>query len=588
MSAEFLYIPGLVLILTGILLSFFPVWLRRSIIIALPPLLLLHMWTFSGGDIQVTWLNYELTLLHMSSTGLLFASVFMFALWAGSLFALQDASPLELSSAFIYAGGAIGICLCLDWITLFCYWELMALSSTLIVWCGKQQDSWRAGLRYLLIHLAGGVALLAGIGSLAAAGGSLELGLLSPGGYAYWLILAGILLNAGAPPFSFWIADAYPQASPSGMVFLSAFTTKTAVYVLIIAFAGEYVLIPIGIYMAFYGIIYALLEQDVRRILAYSIVNQVGFMLVAVGVGTPDTLNGAQAHAVAHILYKMVLLMGAGVVMRSLGTTKAQMLGGELWRQMPWTTACIFVGATASMGVPFTSSFVTKSVVLSGLADANMGFVWALMLVCSAAVVFNAGGRFPWLTLFATPTARASISTSKVDAPKVTDPKGLAFVAMLAGAFLCLLIGWIPQILYSTLPHAATYHPYTFGHILEQVQILAVAGALFWVTRRAFYPSASITLDTDWILRVAVLRGWQSFHITLTSVYARAIELLTSSQMRSYMLIFILHGPRGILARSWYTGSIALWVAVMLASYIILYNLNAIPGLSVLQQLLGG
>ncbi|MDD2557728.1 MAG: proton-conducting transporter membrane subunit [Desulfuromonadaceae bacterium] len=585
LSTKLLYIPGVVLILTGIPLAFFPAWLRRSIIITLPPLLLLHMWTFSGGDIHVTWLGYKLTLLHLSSTGLLFASVFMFALWAGSLFALQDASPLELGSAFIYAGGAIGICLCADWITLFCYWELMALSSTLIVWCGKQQDSWRAGLRYLLIHLAGGVALLAGIGALAAAGGSLELGRLAPGGYAYWLILAGILLNAGAPPFSFWVADAYPQASPSGMVFLSAFTTKTAVFVLITAFAGANVLIPIGIYMAIYGIIYALLEQDIRRILAYSIVNQVGFMLVAVGVGTPDTLNGAQAHAVAHILYKMVLLMGAGVIMRSLGTTKARELGGALWHKMPWTTACILVGAAASMGVPFTSSFVTKSVVLSGLADAGMGFVWVLMLVCSATVVFNAGGRFPWLALFA-PTA-TSAATSKVDAPKVTDPKGLALFAMLAGALLCLVIGWFPQSLYSALPHTAIYQPYTFGHILEQVQILAVAGALFWLTRRVLYPSASITLDTDWFLRVAVLRTWQWFSSGLATSYAKSIELLTSSQMRSYMLIFILHGPRGILARSWYTGSIALWVAVMLASYIILYNLNAIPGLNVLQQLLG-
>lgn len=583
MSAEFIYIPGIVLVFVGILLGFLPVWLRRSIIIALPPLLLLHMWTFAGGDIQVTWLNYELTLLHMSSTGLLFASVFMFALLAGSLFALQDASPLELSSAFIYAGGAIGICLCADWITLFCYWELMALSSTLIVWCGKQQDSWRAGLRYLLIHLAGGVALLAGIGALAAAGDSLELGLLPSGGYAYWLILAGILLNAGAPPFSFWVADAYPQASPSGMVFLSTFTTKTAVFVLIAAFAGEVALIPIGIYMAFYGIIYALLEQDVRRILAYSIVNQVGFMLVAIGVGTPDTLNGAQAHAVAHILYKMVLLMGAGVIMRALGTTKAQELGGGLWRRIPWTTACILVGGAASMGVPFTSSFVTKSVVLSGLADANMGFIWVLMLVCSAAVVFNAGGRFPWLTLF----APSSAAPSRAETPEIADPKGFALIAMLGGALLCLGIGWMPQTLYSALPHTATYHPYTFGHILEQVQILAVAGAMFWLTRRVFYPSASITLDTDWFLRVTVLRGWKKFTSGLAVAYARGIGLLASSQMRSYMLIFILHGPRGILARSWYTGSIALWVAVMLASYIILYNLNAIPGLSVLQQLLG-
>jgi multicomponent Na+:H+ antiporter subunit D len=472
----------------------------------------------------------------------------------------------------VYAGGAIGISLCGDWITLFLYWELMALSSTLIVWSGQQSDSPRAGMRYLLIHLAGGVILLAGITALAATGTSLDLRPLQPEGYAYWLILAGILLNAGAPPFSFWIADAYPQASPSGMVFLSAFTTKTAVFVLLNAFAGETFLIPVGIFMAFYGIIYALLEHDIRRILAYSIVNQVGFMLVAVGVGTNATLNGVHAHAVAHILYKMALLMGAGTILRQLGTASAPELGRNLWRRMPATTMCILVAAAASMGIPFTSSFITKSVVLVGLAKADLSLIWALMLVCSAAVVFNAGGRFPWLALFAPP---ATAKTTEADAQNISDPKGLNLMAMAGTALMCLMLGWVPDWFYTLLPYPAGYQPYSAGHILEQLQILAVAGAMFWLTRHYFYPQHGITLDFDWVLRIALLRGWNYFLRVLSISYVKTSEMVFNSRMRSYMLIFSLHGPRGILARSWHTGSIALWVALMLASYILVYNFSA-------------
>jgi multicomponent Na+:H+ antiporter subunit D len=517
-----------------------------------------------------------------TSSGLLFASVFLLALWGGGIFALQDAAPRELSAAFIYAGGAIGISLCGDWITLFCFWELMALSSTLIIWCGGQSDSQRAGMRYLLIHLAGGVLLLAGISALVISGASIALTPLTPGGYAYALILAGILLNAGAPPFSFWVADAYPQASPSGMVFLSAFTTKTAVFVLLTAFAGEKLLIPIGMFMVFYGIVYALLEHDIRRILAYSIVNQVGFMLVAVGVGTSATLNGAHAHAAAHILYKMVLLMGAGTILRQLGTTSAPHLNKDLWKHMPLTSTCILVGAAASMGVPFTSSFITKSVILTGLAEADLGLIWALMLVCSAGVVLNAGGRFPWLALFA-PGPDREIET---EAGNISDPKGLTLGAMLATALICLVFGWVPAWFYALLPYPAAYDPYTPGHILEQIQILAVAGVMFWVSRYYFYPQRGITLDTDWILRTLMLRGWNHVLHLLGYAYTSTAKVILNSRARSYMLIFSLHGPRGILARSWHTGSIALWVALMLASYILLYNFSVPEYLNFLRAIL--
>lgn len=237
------------------------------------------------------------------------------------------------------------------------------------------------------------------------------------------------------------------------------------------------------------------------------------------------------------------------------------------------------------MGVPFTSSFITKSVVLTGLADADMPLIWVLMLICSAAVVFNAGMRFPWLALFAPsyPSGVENTPSSRIP-DSVKDPNGFAMGAMAASALICLVVGWVPDWFYALLPYPGSYHPYTAGHLLEQMQVLGVAGSIFWVTRHYFYPQQGTTLDTDWFLRIALFKGWNRFLQLLGFTYNRASRMLTNSSVRSHMLIFSLHGPRGILARSWHTGSIALWVALMLASYILVYNFSAPSAFNILRR----
>src|SRR5690606_10168686 len=268
-------------------------------------------------------------------------------------------SRLEVPAAFVYAGSAIGAAMAGDLLTLFVFWELMAIGSTLVLWCGGAS---RASFRYLMVHLFGGVLLMAGIAGHVAETGSVEFLRMTLDTPRHWLILAGFLINAGAPPLSAWLPDAYPEASWSGMVFLSAFTTKTAVYVLLRGFPGTELLIWVGIFMALYGIIYALLENDMRRILAYSIVNQVGFMIVGIGIGTELALNGAAAHAFTHILYKALLLMSAGAVLYQTGKRKCTDLGG-LFRTMPLTCIGGIVGALAISSFPLTSGFISKSMI---------------------------------------------------------------------------------------------------------------------------------------------------------------------------------------------------------------------------------
>ena len=311
---------------------------RRALVLGLPLVTLGLVWLVPDGPVlTVGFLDYTLTPIEGSTLGRLFATIFALMAFAGGLYALAQARVVELSAAFVYAGSAIGVAFAGDLITLFVFWEVMAIGSTLVIWSTGTNAAFRASMRYAMIHLFGGVVLMIGIIAQVAETGSVEFAAMQADGFAGWLILIGFLVNAGAPPLSAWIPDAYPEASPAGAVFLSAFTTKTAVYVLLVGFPGEGVLLWFGLYMVFYGIIYALLENDMRRILAYSIVNQVGFMIVGIGIGTPMALNGTAAHAFTHIIYKALLLMSAGAVLHQTGKRKCTDLGG-LFQSMPKTT----------------------------------------------------------------------------------------------------------------------------------------------------------------------------------------------------------------------------------------------------------
>ena len=368
-------------------------------LIAAPLVTLALVWNVPDGTVlQAPFLGYDLILVKGDKLSRLFATVFAIMAFAGALFALNQARTVELAAAFVYAGSAIGVAFAGDLITLFVWWEVMAIGSTLVVWCGGP-GAQGAGLRYAVIHLFGGVLLMAGIAGEVAATGSIAFGKLDTSTVPRWLILAGFLINAGAPPLSAWLPDAYPESSWSGMVFLSAFTTKAAVYVLLRGFPGTELLIYVGLFMIFYGIVYAILENDMRRILAYSIVNQVGFMVAGIGIGTEMALNGAASHAFAHIVYKALLLMSAGSVLYMTGKRKCSDLGG-LFRTMPLTTICGIIGALSISSFPLTSGFISKSMISEAAADQHLEYVWYLLAAASAGVFLHAGIKFPWFVFF--------------------------------------------------------------------------------------------------------------------------------------------------------------------------------------------
>ncbi len=559
-NTSFAFPPGLILVLGAFLIPFLKGVLRPALLIGLPILALVLVWTLpDGNSLSLPFLDYALSPVHSSPEGRLFATIFLIMAMVGGLYAWKQANTLELTAAFIYAGSAVGVTFAGDLITLFIFWEIMALGSTAVVWAAGTETAYRASMRYLLVHFLGGVILMAGITAHIMTTGDITFTSMKPDSIGKVLILIGFLINAGAPPFSAWIADTYPEASPSGTVFLSAFTTKTAVFALLVGFPGAEILIPIGLYMVFYGIIYALLENDMRRILAYSIVNQVGFMVVAIGIGTSLSLNGASAHAFAHIIYKALLLMSAGSVLMMTGKRKCTDLGG-LFQSMPQTALHGIIGALAISAVPFTSGFVTKSLETSAAAYEGMVIVWLMLMAASAGVFLHAGIKFPWFVFF-----------QKDSGLRPPEPPVNMRAAMTIFSFLCVFIGIFPNLLYKILPYPIDYEPYTAGHLVTQFQILLFAGFAFFALLPLMKRTLTITLDFDWFYRRFLRIIGTEFSIHMGDFVKKTTHLLFTKLQRLFEKLHMQHGPHGILGQTSPSSSMVLWVAVILVTSLLLY-----------------
>ncbi|MCB1675643.1 MAG: Na(+)/H(+) antiporter subunit D [Halioglobus sp.] len=559
--------PAIVLLLGALLIGPARGYWRAGVVLIAPLVTLWAVWQVPDGvAATVSFLDYQIQPVEGSALRRLFATVFSVMAFGGGLYAFRQARWFELAAAYAYAAGAIGVCFAGDLITLFLYWELMALFSTVVVWCGGTPGARAAGIRYAIMHLLGGVILKVGIEGIVVHTGSIDIQPMLAANFDTWMVLIGILINAAAPPVSAWLADAYPESSPTGSVFLSAFTTKTAVLTLILLFPGEPVLIGVGLYMVMYGIIYALLENDARRILAYSIVNQVGFMVCAVGIGTELALNGAAAHAVAHIIYKALLFMSAGVVIYRTGKNKCTDLGG-LFRTMPLTALLGIIGALSISGFPLTSGFTTKTMISQAAASESLVVVYFLLAAASAGVFLHAGIKFPWFVFF-----------QKDSGLRPPDAPWNMAVAMLLFAALCIGIGVYPEALYRLLPYAVDYTPYTAGKVVFYLQLLLFSGLAFFLLLPLMRRTLTISLDTDWLWRVVLYRVADKGYRVLATVGSRL-----QSQVRSAIASCsgwgqrVLGMPasddrqRSVFARPRTVGSTALWVAVLLSAYVLVY-----------------
>jgi len=559
MMIEF-FSPGLILIIGALAVCFTRGILQAAVVLVLPLITLWAVWQVPDGvAATASFLGYTIEPVEGGGYRLVFATAFTIAAFVGALFAFRQAQTKELAAAFVYAGGAISAAFAGDLITLFIFWEVMAVGSTIIVWCGGTKSAREAGMRYALMHLLGGVIFMAGIASVAVQTGSVNIEPMRATDFGTWMILIGVLVNTAAPPVSAWLADAYPESSSTGSVFLSAFTTKTAVLMLILLFPGEPVLIGVGIYMIFYGIIYALLENDARRILAYSIINQVGFMVCAVGIGTQMALNGAALHAFAHIIYKALLFMSAGAVLYRTGMRRCTDLGG-LFRTMPLTCICGIIGALAISSFPLTSGFTTKTLISEAAVGEGLVAVYYMLAAASAGVFLHAGIKFPWFVFF-----NRDSGLRPKDAPWNMGAAMVIFAAM------CILLGVFPEWLYALLPHALDYEAYKPGKVLFYLQLLLFSGLAFFLLLPMMKRTLTITLDFDWFWRKKFLRRVTKITDGLSNVglvFQRGFGYQLNAARRQAEGLL---GFDQRLSRSWSIGTTATWIAVLLTGYILIY-----------------
>jgi multicomponent Na+:H+ antiporter subunit D len=491
MTVEWIH-PGLLLIVGAWILPLIRGWTKRAVMVLLPALALIDCVLMKPGTYGVVHaLGQELVFGRVDRLSVLFSYVFALLALIGMIYALHVDDDAQHVAALSYAGAALGAVFAGDFLSLFLFWELMALSAALIVWLRRDRGAVAAGFRYLLVHLFGGVCLLGGIASYWSQTGSLTFGDMSPhaGSAAFTLILLAFLLNAAVPPLGAWLPDAYPEATATGAVFLTAFTTKSAVYALIRGFAGTDILVWWGAAMAVYGVVYAVLENDARRLLAYHIISQVGYMVCGVGIGTQLAVNGSASHAFAHILYKALLFMGAGAVLQVTGLRKLNEMGG-LYKTMPITLALYMVGAFAISAVPLFSGFVSKAMVVSAAGESHLAGAFLLLTVASSGTFLHTGLKLPYYMFF-----------GRDRGLRAQEPPSNMLVAMGLAAAACLGIGVFPDLLYGYLPYPVDYAPYTTRHVTATLGLLGFTALGFFLLLKHLDPEPIISLDTDWFYR---------------------------------------------------------------------------------------
>jgi len=459
----------------------------------------------AGVSVPLNYAGFELEVMRVDALSIPFGWVFALAALIAGIYGLATMHGRERASALSYAGAAMGVVLAGDLMTLFVFWEIKAVASTFLVLHRRGGNSARAGTRYLFAHLVGGKLLLAGVlwhyartGSLAFESMTLDA--------ATSLILVAFLLSAAVPPLHAWLADAYPEASVAGTVFLSAYTTKAAVYALARGFPGTQLLIYLGIVMALYGVVYAVLENDTRRLLGYHIISQVGYMVAAVGIGTELAINGATAHAFAHILYKGLLLMGAGAILHATGRSKMSELGG-IARRMRGVLTLYMIGAVSISSVPLFSGFVSKELVVEAAYRSDLVWLVLLLKVASVGTFLHTGLKLPHGAFI----GREGLGPASNDGHRITvGPIPVSmYVAMGIGAAANTIIGLYPRLLYDVLPYTVDYTPYSFAKVLEKSQILLFTALAFWILLDRLHAKAKVSLDIDWLYRglPSLLRG---------------------------------------------------------------------------------
>lgn len=556
--------PVYLFVLGALILPLLPKGTLRALVTVIVPIISAWtIWNAAPGLHGVTTLaGIEVTMMRVDKLSVVFGLIFSLAAFLAAIYAWHVRDWVQQIATLLYAGTAIGAVFAGDLISLFIYWEGTALASVFLIWARKTPGAYATGMRYLIIQIGSGVILIAGIALHYQDAGSLVFEKLTGTGpeswsLGVWLIFLAFGIKCAFPLLHNWLQDSYPAATVTGTVTLSAFTTKMAVYCFARAFPGTEMLVYIGAIMTLFPIFFAEIENDLRRVLAYSLNNQLGFMVVGVGVGTELALNGTAAHAFCHILYKALLFMSVGAVLYRTGTSKASELGG-LYRTMPLTMIFCIIGAASISAFPLFSGFVSKSLILDAAAENRYPWVWAVLVFASAGVLSHSGIKIPYFAFFAHDSGKR---------PKEAPTHML--IAMGLTAFACIFIGVFPSALYALLPYDVNYVPYTAAHVLAQLQLLFFALFAFALLMRyGFFPAETrtINLDTDWFYRKLAPSVLGLITAVIQTVWSELARGAAFSVSACQGLLQRLYGPGGRFESVQPTGAMVLWLAILLGA----------------------
>ena len=484
--------PGFIMIIGALLIPFLPHMIRQIYMMILVLISAYSLTLGFGIHSTINVMGFDFILFQSDSLTLPFAIIFHIAAALNVIYGAHEKQWKQHVSIMSYSGAAIAAVHAGDLFTLFVWWEATAFTSVFLILAGNTYRSYRSAFRYILIQVTSGMFLLAGAIILLINDGSALLTKFDINSLYGQLIFIAFGIKAAFPLLNGWLQDSYPEASEIGTVALSTFTTKLAIFCFAKCFAGTELLIVIGAIMTFYPIFFAVIENDLRRVLTYSLNNQLGFMIVAIGIGTELAINGAVAHAFAHILYKGLLFMGMGAVLFRVGTCKASELGG-LFKYMPITAVCTIIGAISISAFPLFSGFVAKSLIMSALGKEGLVLVYFMLLFASAGVLHHSGIKIPFFAFFA---HESGIKTKEAPLNMI--------IAMIIASALCILIGIFPSTFYQILPYEINYQPYDFSHVVGQLQLLTFAAfAFICLWHFKIYPPElnSTVLNSDWVYR---------------------------------------------------------------------------------------
>ncbi len=486
--------PALLMLAAAAVVPLLPGAARPWVVVAAPAIVLVQLmvWLEPESTRTIGWLVLELTLLAVDDVNEVWATVFALVGVGGGLFGLHLRDRWQQTAILAYGGSALGVLFAGDLLTLIAFWESMAVASTVLILQGGRPRSHGAGQRYFYVHIVGGSLLLAGILWHFGETGSLAIEHVDSGAAA-WLMFAGVAVNAALVPVHAWLSDAYPEASAAGMVFLGAFTTKTAVYVMLRMFDGWDILLAAGPAMAVYAAVFALMENDIRRLLAYHIISSVGFMVTAVGLGTAAGAASVADQVFTHVLWQAAMVMSAGAVLHATGATKLTDLGG-LAAPLRWVLAAYLAGALSISVFPLLAGLEASHLYTEHAAGADLRWAATLLYAASVGTVLAVAVKLPYYAFFA-PARDSATATTRV-------PWGM-YAAMGAAAVLSIAVGVLPGAAPKVFGLHLEHPEYTTTTIVSGLQVLALSAIGAWLFLPKLARRDTVTLDADWVYRKA-------------------------------------------------------------------------------------